>query len=263
MEPMKIPVLKSQYLSVLRKRLDDADTVKRYKNDSEFKLDPDGLFLETTVRASDQLPELLVAPSKTQSVGDAYNAVELHKVLSSLSPAMAADQRLWAWLTHGRYFNYCQTRWPATNRNVVLSRWFFAKGIQRNAIGRLWWSAHLTHAPWDRAACLERYRKDDPYHYTPILLGNQDIYQGLVERDFGRSLVLRTVILDVLNAVKPTTTGFTGLVTGFMRSVNFLMKHTDLESISVDDLHVRMKDLADTIRDAGGSTSRVFASSSA
>lgn len=253
MESVKIPVLKSPYLSLLKDQVKKDGVTSPYRSKAGFKLDPDGLFLETMIKSAGPLPALQVPSSGALSASDAGNAVELHKVFPKLSPAIASDQRLWAWMTHGEYFSYCKNRWPvngkkqSTDRNLILTRWFFSKGIQRNAIARLWWAAHLTHAPWDVEPRLERFRKSDPYHYTPVILMNQDIYQGLLERDFGRSLILRIVILDVLDGLKTSSSAFTTLVTKFMLGVNFLMKHTDLESIPVDTLHARLLALAGRI----------------
>ena len=197
--------------------------------------------METTVAYSDPLP-----PIRGVDAGDdAKNAIKIHTALRSISPSMASDHRLWAYLTHGPYFGYCSSRWKFRSgdpESHIKTRWFFKRGIQRNAIGRLWWAGYLTHEPWVRDSALNQYQKPDPYHYTNIILNHQDLFQGLSERDFGKSMVVRIVVLDVLERHRSLAKlSYTVLITRFLLAVNLLMKHTDLETLPVKDLDSRLE----------------------
>lgn len=240
----RIPILKQAYLSKLRADVETERSVSLYKGDSAFPLDAEGLFMETPLRPCSAIPVLAASAGQSSqelAASDADNAIAIHRYLGGLTELQASDRRLWVYLTHAEFFNYCRLRFPfrsSTNDvNNVIDHWFFGKGkLRRNAISRLWWAAHLTYAPWKECEELRRFQKDDEYFYTRFILKNQDIYQGIIERDFGSSLVVRIVSLDVLAEAESQTSSLTQLATRFTKNLNLLASHTDMGAIDVDVL---------------------------
>ena len=79
------------------------------------------------------------------------NCALLHSALGNLSPYLARDERLWAFLSHTFLLEYARLRWPipVDDDEAVrhVSKHFFARDkrqIERDNVGsRLWWMAHL------------------------------------------------------------------------------------------------------------------------
>lgn len=84
-----------------------------------------------------------------------------------LTPSEAADERLWAGITNGVFYNYMRGRFGYSkekepsdkDEKEILSRFFFAShkrsGIYRNALAKCWWVGHLLYDagaadPFDR-----------------------------------------------------------------------------------------------------------------
>lgn len=101
---------------------------------------------------------------------DIANALSLFDSMPSLTPAQAADERLWVTLTVGRYWEYATSRFPITSvglfgrerkgesRSIAdrlveaqqnwVKEHFFAGSprirLRGNAVSRLWWMAHYS-----------------------------------------------------------------------------------------------------------------------
>jgi len=242
-------------MSELRREVTALRALAVYKVEDEFQLRPTGLFLATHVRPEAELPVFELADesnSQDRASTDATNAIALYQSLCTLEPSMASDRRLWTYLTHDPFFQYTRWRFPFSTSNDgvnnILDHWFVGRGgLRRNAVSRLWWAARLTHAPWRHSPELARFEKDDEFHYTRILLKNQDIYQGLVERDFGNSLLVRVAALDVLEQMEPAASNLTSLATRFLKGLNLVATHTDMGAAGIDALYDAMWELGERI----------------
>lgn len=69
-----------------------------------------------------------------------------------LTDIQASDERLWAGLTHGTFYNYMHYRWGNKSNNSLSntkSRYFFAQSKRRslvtNSLSRLWWIGKYTY----------------------------------------------------------------------------------------------------------------------
>jgi hypothetical protein len=250
--PTKIPVMKKGYMTSLVNQLGEKEVQDIYRKNNEFLLEEDGLISNTHLVFDTEVPSLTVESSKSASeraASDAQNAEKVHSFFYRLTPMEAGDFRLWSYLTHGPYFKYSQARWPCPHesqkaQNHIKEHWFYYKGgLRRNAISRLWLAGHLTHEPWRKNDELSCYENGDPYHYTKILLSNQQVFQDLVERDYGNSLKVRICVLDVLDTVVPMTP----FMVRFSKDLNLIASHTDLESMNLADLKGTMKGLVEKI----------------
>ncbi len=261
MTPM-MPVLKNATLGRLRHQIDDPVARQHYVRGEPFEFAEDDLFSQTMIRPATAPPHLRsdVGPGERASTTDAENAILIHKYLPRLSAVQAADERLWVYLTHSEFMAYSAWRWsvredPEKQTTDISSHWFVAggkAGLRRNAVARLWWAAHLTHAPWSVDEELECFRKNDDYHYTRLLLKNQDIYQGIVERNYGSNLRTRIVILAALDHALEHQKNATRLITSFVKSVNLLSSYTDLGALDVNSAMSKLDVVIGAARDAAG-----------
>lgn len=93
--------------------------------------------------------ELLAQLSpETTPEAEAKNSLKVYQALAGFTPAMARDERIWARLCHVETLNYVRARWlKSGNLESRIRSHFFATGIpgcrDDNAIGRLWWNAHV------------------------------------------------------------------------------------------------------------------------
>ena len=133
---------------------------------------------------------------------DLENAIKLHTALRNLTPAQAADERLWAWMAHDPYWDYMRVRWPAdewkkkgltpeeTRRGFryVLEHYFApdARALVRHGIARLWWFGKAT---FDEAS-------SDPYRRTKLMLRTADSRQSIMERQYWRNPEVLAPLLD-------------------------------------------------------------------
>jgi len=146
------------------------------KDSTKFK----SLFQESDITIASPLS--LKLPEGNQ-VFDFENAKRVHRKYK-LSPAVAADPRLWARLAHVEHWEYMQKRWPvdeSKSQAFIRQRYFLAgtdsRAVMRNGIARLWWSAQLTYDEKGGA---------DQYELTEVILSRLDIAQQLLERNLGR-----------------------------------------------------------------------------
>lgn len=92
------------------------------------------------------------APSKLNAdlTADAEieNSLLIYRSLPGMTPAMARDERVWTRLCHIECIEYVRKRWlKAGSLDARVHAHFFASGMagcrDDNAIGRLWWNAHI------------------------------------------------------------------------------------------------------------------------
>lgn len=194
-----------------------------------------------------RVPEL-VRPDGTAPVeDDAKNAILVYKYLGRMTEEQAADGRLWAYLTHTDFRAYTFARWgePKTVA-VVRSRWFKREGRQGllgNSMARLWWGAHLTHAPWERDPYLEPLAKRglDDYDYTRWLYKNSNIFQGVVARRFGSSLRLRICFLEALRRRASDFANLSDLSEYVERQINLVCSYRELAELPFEKLMAVME----------------------
>ena len=144
------------------------------------------------------LPELYVKPQSEEMLWlqDFNNAKRLHQVINSknISLRYLVDERFWAYLTHTKYWDYVQKRWPAINQERINENWFFKGGntvFSRQSLVRLWW----------RAECSYNEKLDDPYELTKVAFDFADPFNQIIERKISKS---RKVFRCALIALRDT-----------------------------------------------------------
>jgi len=83
---------------------------------------------------------------------EAENAKRVYGNLHFLSDSQASDERLWAGLCLGPFWNYVKYRWEIDKKCTVANvqqHFLFGFGarrsLTRNALSRLWWIGRLTY----------------------------------------------------------------------------------------------------------------------
>jgi hypothetical protein len=190
---MRIQYLREAVVSELRKNIGNA--IDLYTSNTPllevyFKDRSDWLCDSSLVVES-----LPVLDSSDDGAVEAANSIALHKSIVGLTPSQAADERLWAWLAHGPYWEYMQNRWPQSGRkkgtaeDYAESHYFVGRQVRnlvRHGISRLWWFAQTTYDE----------KREDPYELTKVMLEFSDNRQSVLERAFSRNHEFVQSLLD-------------------------------------------------------------------
>jgi hypothetical protein len=194
----------SQLAAMRDKVFAEPKTQNLYAEASLYPLPPDTRLLNTLIQLPENSPELQVTRDRAED--DFRNAIRIYEYLGPLDRTQAADPRLWTTLTHTTFWKYSQLRWPTADEspNFILTHWFERPGaglgaLRRNAISRLWWAAHLTVAPWERDNELTYLKSSDRYKFTRTLLSQAQIFQDILEREFGSNVRIRALLLNALS----------------------------------------------------------------
>ncbi|MBQ8540807.1 MAG: hypothetical protein IJ435_04950 [Clostridia bacterium] len=151
------------------------------------------------------------------------NCKLLFENLKRISESQAADERFWAGLCNGVYYEYCRKRWDYDNLKFkdekkdaenVLSRFFFSGGMRagcfRNTLAKCWWVGRLTY----RADRINKYElldylgprdfatKVSDLFYSNTFSSNPNIVEGICN-----ALKLydeRGIALTVKDHIRPT-----------------------------------------------------------
>ncbi|MDX2261282.1 MAG: DUF6339 family protein [Gemmatimonadales bacterium] len=186
---MRLPFFRAEFLTRLKANADE--------NASKYGLDTGWIEAlaktQSYFRESNQIvdppPELIFA-GEDNPQHDAENAKRIYLWLADLTPAVAMEERLWAFLTHCTFPAYMRARWPVSGPGTLLRRYFLEgqsfAALSRNGIGRLWWAGYLTRDE----------RRINPFELTETLFLRQDVQVALLERSLGKCATARTAVLD-------------------------------------------------------------------
>lgn len=232
-------IVSSKTLNEMKTVLENEGGLQIYQDSSSYQVLEGKELLQTTIEVVDVAPVLYVHGNRGAELNDAENAIKVYEYLGVLNRTQAADQRLWATLTHTVFWEYCRQRWTGiTGINYVLEHWFEKKGaglgaLRRNSISRLWWAAHLTVAPWDDNKEYEIFRDSNREIYTGILLSQQQIFFDVLERSYGSSPKIRICLLDALKSFLPEVTNKDDLSREVSKELRLVLKGRYLEALPV------------------------------
>lgn len=181
---------------------------------------------------------------------DLENTKRLYTALEGLTPAQAADERLWVHLAHTRFWDYMVRRWPVAgkpNQPVFISeRYFFmrnrSRAIFRHGIARLWWYGHVSFDA----------RRDDSFELTRQLLATLDVTQSIVERSVSNVRALTLQILDELHERDDAGQPFTkrGQFRELMRYFNAVSGVTVLDTLADQEIRSMIRQKIEEIEAA-------------
>jgi hypothetical protein len=181
----KIYKLTQSSLEILHRKIkDDFDSIKnRYIDKAQQPFVPvtDGI---TLLEGHYEIPAGFTMIEDKAGKNDFENSKLIYTAFDMLTPADADDARLWVYLTHVTFYDYTKVRWTSksTNSDVIIDRFFYqgtGRGTRtKNAISRLWWTAHLT---------VRKNETDEAkkWELTKAIFSNQDLQVSLLERDMG------------------------------------------------------------------------------
>ena len=163
---MKIQFMKDDSVYVLKKYIkyaknhytdDNTEWIKSITNNDENF----GLFKK-------EFNDFNLVISDKPEKDDIENMKIIYENLKDLTDSQASDERLWAGLSHTKFWDYMQKRWPLPNdpekwEKHILQHYFFAHGARStvlNGLARLWWYARLTY---------DETNIDNPYELTEYM----------------------------------------------------------------------------------------------
>ena len=126
------------------------------------------------------------------------NVRRVYTHLKFLSDSQASDERLWAGLCLGPFYDYVKYRWKINGKSSpeqISQHYFFGytarRSLTRNALSRLWWIGRLT------------YDDEREYEFTQFVCENSDNIMHILERNTSNNpVVVKAFISAVLDAKK-------------------------------------------------------------
>ena len=122
------------------------------------------------------------------------NVKKIYSSLKFLTDSNASDERLWAALCLGPFYQYVQYRWGNSlkKENGVLQHFFFERpnrrSLTRNAISRLWWVGRLTY---DK-------NREDPFELTEFVCSKSDNIMHFIERNTSNNINIMRPFLEAI-----------------------------------------------------------------
>lgn len=185
------------------------------------------------------------------STYDLENSKRLYLALKDLTPVQAADERLWACLSHTVGWQYMRKRWDVDKyrgnaqkrTEYIRDRYFFMpnrdRALVRNGIARLWTYAYVTYDE----------QREDPFQLTEVLLQKLDIAQQLLERSFSRVPELPKAVMRVVQTYPKDQLDLTDRdqFRDVMRHVNRVGGVTILDLLTAFELEQTVRSRADTL----------------
>ena len=243
----KLKVFKTKYAIDLSSNVEN--NLSKYQNcDSEyFKGDGQGI-LTSSYDISDEPPQLV--PDMKH---DADNAIKVYEYLS-IDNTIASDPRLWSYLAHVTFCEYSVKRWGIDenqNPDKIRERFFRsdnARSLRRHSIARLWWAVELTESPWEKDEELVKFKKEDKYFYTRVLMKDESFASDLTERpQISSSVRLLTAILEFDYLHNKSNKWGRSFYREFLKEIILTLGYKKLMSISIDDLLNEFNDIATDI----------------
>lgn len=164
------------------------ENIERYRTgDFSDLATENGWAIESRLASWDPSIAAMLDPSGTPDA-EVHNSLLVWNSFTGMTPALAREERLWARLCHVELLEFARARWLDGNDkdpNMVRIH-LFANGLtgcrDDNAIGRLWWNAHVAaHAsPDDVEEGLRRLLARANYRMQIIERANTGFREPLV-----------------------------------------------------------------------------------
>lgn len=197
---MVIHFLKGDCLTALKANI--AGNLRHYSeptNDWVYEFfDGENPFQEYKFQIDDFQFDTEIGVDYDLSKQDVENIIRVYSAMKNLTDTQATDERLWAGLAHGDFWNYIYTRWSSqqekgNSETLVAAHYFFSphNGIRRSLfvhpISRLWWAGRLTYDekrkdPFELTRYLENgFSTMNLVMFSSNYIGNRSVARGLIE----------------------------------------------------------------------------------
>ena len=175
---MKIKFLRERALKDLRAKIETNLYLYRSGDFEYLNLDPALSFISEVELLDEQMSKLR-NPMVNQNF-ESENCLTILTALPNLTPYQAADERLWAMLSHTTLLSHARARWPIPSKTDEavehISTHFFGqtqRQLERDNVGaRLWWMGHLC----------SRVKSMPLKQALDLLLFRSDVRANIVER---------------------------------------------------------------------------------
>ena len=192
----KMYLLNDNVLDNLKKNID----VEKYKGKEFLEKEYLGKQYKSAIDTlidMNCLPELYYK-DKTEEplwIQDFNNSKTLYTIINSSNVPIRylVDERFWTYLTHTKYWDYLQKRWPADTVERIKQKWFFDGSSQvfsRHSLVRLWWLAECSY---------NAENKSDPFELTKTAFEFQDPFNQVIERKISKSRKVFRAALTALH----------------------------------------------------------------
>lgn len=163
-------IIREDALNAMKENIEQ--NISAYKNGTFPALKPEQTSMIVGISIPDNLgQEMIDAITYKQNKLMLFESAKLlHKGLR-ISPLLASEESVWAYLTHGPLQNFTHQVWDfsqltenQSERKYVLTHWFVENSslILRNAVASLWWSVEISRIP----------DEEDQYRLTRLLFSN-------------------------------------------------------------------------------------------
>lgn len=191
---MKIQFVSYDNLDAIKSNL--PHLVRCFRNDSSSQLEEElGNALFTDTKFTDINDFSLDMSADKPFLTEAKNVEKVYRNFKFLSDSQASDERLWAGLCLGPFWQYVKYRWEIDKKctaSNIQQHFLFGFGarrsLTRNALSRLWWIGRLT---------FDDTRKD-PWELTKFVCENSDYIMHVLERNTSNNPI---IIREFLNAI--------------------------------------------------------------
>lgn len=182
-----------------------------------YDYDPFEFFME--------VPDFELSMLDSRNIGEIEleNCKILYEHFKKISESQASDERLWAGLCNGVFYQYVRERWkyptlkqkkPETDASAIISRFFFSgggrAGIFRNTLAKCWWAGQSTYDSmnskhWEMLDSIgpeDFATKVSDILYSNTFAANTDIMKGICKGlNFYRK---QGIGLSVKDHIRPT-----------------------------------------------------------
>jgi len=143
------------------------------------------------------------------------NVRRVYTRLKFLTDSQASDERIWAGLCMGPFYDYVKYRWKideTSSAATIEQHFFFGYGarrsLTRNALSRLWWIGRLT------------YDNEREYELTKFVCENADNIMHILERNTSNNpdivKAFISAIIDAKNTGKQIDTNDIGELSKYL-----------------------------------------------
>lgn len=169
------------------------------------------------------VPDFELAPLDAgfdKSTIDFRNSKILYRNLHFLTPRLAADEKFWAGLCHGTFYDYVRRRWDydkldnlrgiteAETVERIKNRFFFngnaRERLLTNTLSKYWWAGHLFKFDGLNALGAKDFYRKIFSIATRTFMGSEKIRGGFIK--FLRHFKARGVELDTDKHLRPAMT---------------------------------------------------------
>lgn len=194
---MKLQFVSYDNLDLIKSNL--PNIVNNFRQDSSDWLNDElGITLLSDTRLADAPDFSLDMSNEKPFLTEAENAKRVYSSLKYLSNSQASDERLWAGLCFGTFWQYVKYRWDIDTKCTVKNvgqHFMFGFGARRslirNALSRLWWIGRLTYDD----------TRSDSWELTRFVCENADNIMHILERNTSNNpQVVRPFLDAVLDA---------------------------------------------------------------